>query len=107
MNTFMIRQGDVFLRSAGIPDDAAKLVNNESDRLVLAYGEVTGHAHAISTVDFDVEAYELNGKTYLRVQGEPAELKHEEHAHIQIPVGDYEVIIQREYTPEVISRVID
>ena len=107
MSVFMIRQGDVFIRSAKIPATAIKRDNKETGRLVLAYGEVTGHAHAISTLDFEVEAYEVAGKTYLRVQGEPATLKHEEHAHLQIPVGDYEVVIQREYTPEAIRNVAD
>lgn len=107
MKIFQVRQGDVFIRAAMVPVGAAKKENKESGRLVLAYGEVTGHAHAISTVDFDVEAYEMGGKTYLRVQGEPANLKHEEHSLVQLPIGDYEVIIQREYTPEAIRNVVD
>jgi hypothetical protein len=42
------RQGDVLLiKIDGIPKQASAEKN--PDRIVLAYGEVTGHAHAISS----------------------------------------------------------
>jgi len=34
-------------------------------------------------------------------------LTHQEHSAIVLPAGDYERIIQREYSPEAIKRVVD
>ena len=47
------RQGDVLLRRVSqLPDGAVK--SPKTDRIVLAYGEVTGHAHAIATEEADL-----------------------------------------------------
>jgi hypothetical protein len=43
-----LRQGDVYLRRIDKLPDGAKEVPLEGGRIVLAYGEVTGHAHAIA-----------------------------------------------------------
>ena len=44
----LYRQGDVLLRAIdAIPDSATFTVERDAGRIVLAYGEVTGHAHAI------------------------------------------------------------
>ena len=45
---FHVRQGDVLaLGVEAIPEDA-KPVTRDRGRVILAYGEVTGHAHAIA-----------------------------------------------------------
>ena len=41
------RQGDVGLIPVASLPDGAKKVPRDKGRIVLAYGEVTGHAHAI------------------------------------------------------------
>ncbi len=104
--TIHYRQGDVLItRVAAIPS-AAVAVDLEGGRIVLAHGEVTGHAHAIADVDrvtmFEVDA----GIRYLDVQME-SHLRHEEHAPIALPPGKYRVTRQREYTPEAIRNVAD
>jgi phytoene dehydrogenase-like protein len=74
-------------------------------RVVLAYGEVTGHAHAIE--DALAELFEeAGGRLYLRADADVA-LQHEEHATITVPRGVYEVVHQVEYTPQEIRRVAD
>lgn len=99
-----LRQGDVFVQAiSSVPLGAAR--KEVTGRLVLAFGEQTGHAHAILEIQ-DVEAYEKDGVTYLRVK-EPVTLRHEEHTELTIPRGDYRVAIQREYTPEAIRNVQD
>lgn len=106
-NTFY-RQGDVGILATTLPVGAVK-TKITTGRLVLAYGEVTGHAHAIceeAVVAGDVEAYEKDGKTYLRVVN-PVSVGHEEHGKVNLPVGDYEIIHQREYHPEAIRNVMD
>ena len=99
------RQGDVYLIEARIPKDAARKEIN--GRAIMAYGEVTGHAHAIEQVQ-DIEIYEKDGRTFVRVinrDGTP--LTHEEHGAITLPKGDFERVIQREYSPEAIRNVAD
>lgn len=127
---FSLRQGDVLLVSvAALPSNCTELPP-EGQRLVLAHGEATGHAHAIYA-DFssteetataaDIAQSAINrartrskarlwrapsGERYLEVT-EPVTLRHEEHtAHI-IPPGIYQLPQQMEYTPRFIQRVID
>ena len=104
------RQGDVLLRSAEIPATAKD--ETPEGRIVLAYGEVTGHAHAFH--DARVRYFMETGsggvapRAFIRVPGDrPAELVHEEHHTIAVAPGDYEVVRQREYHPEEIRRVED
>ena len=87
-----IRQGDVILQP--IKSTQGKKLSH----LVLAEGEVTGHAHRIS--EGQAELYEKNGTLYLRVLSPTALLTHEEHNQIKIPQGNWMVKIQREYEPE-------
>lgn len=90
----MFRQGDVMVVEIDAVPADAKPVRRDAGRVVLAYGEVTGHAHAIR--EKGVALLELGAERYLRVE-KGAELKHEEHSTISIPPGDYRVIQQREY----------
>lgn len=101
---YQIRQGDVLVESATIPE-GVKPMERDKGRIVLAYGEVTGHAHAILSNAVEMLRAE-NGDRYLRVT-EIAQLVHEEHSTLEIPVGEYRVVQQREYTPEAIRNVAD
>lgn len=99
------RQGDVLMKSTRIPKDADR--KEIKGRAVMAYGEVTGHAHALEEVQ-DIELYEKDGRTFVRVlNGSGTPLTHEEHSTVHLPKGDYERIIQREYSPEEIRSVMD
>jgi hypothetical protein len=98
------RQGDVLLeRVKAIPATAAAEAN-EAGRVVLAYGEVTGHSHAFDSpwvCLFRETGSDGVSRSFIRVGGDaPVALRHEEHAEIPIPPGDYEVVIQREYYPD-------
>jgi hypothetical protein len=98
------RQGDVLLilRPAGsIPTTAQKLAHT-----VLAEGEVTGHAHKIQGGGADL--FDVAGKKFLHVvAAQGAKLVHDEHAAHQLPAGEYEVLIQREYEPNGWRTVAD
>lgn len=105
------RQGDVglMLVSEPIPKQA-ELVEPDNGRVILAYGEVTGHAHAILTDYAKMYRWEdqADGTVRLLEVGETgAELRHEEHDTIVLPAGTYRVIQQREYHPEAIRNVED
>lgn len=104
----MFRQGDVLL----VPVEAKEKVTvrgrrpEEPDggRVVLAYGEVTGHAHALPATD--AALFLLGGERLLRVK-RPTALRHEEHGEIPLRPGLYRVLRQRQYTPQGIVQVAD
>lgn len=103
--TTYYRQGDVCLVPVTSIPKNAKPVKRDNGRVILAYGEGTGHAHAIveeSAVMLSV----AEGATFVRL-AKKAQLLHEEHATIDLPAGDYEVRRQREYSPAGIVRVAD
>lgn len=114
-DNFMLRQGDVLI--VKVDDDSIDLSDKKTDkrdnnRVVLAYGEVTGHAHAIHEDNaflFTVkDAPELfNKEVYLRVNDRAVNLVHEEHSTLSINPGTYKIIHQKEYTPESIRSVVD
>lgn len=89
----IIRQGDVLLVQVDqVPN------GQELPHLTLALGEVTGHSHRISSGEASL--VERDGTLYLTVFSDLATLAHEEHHHLSIPYGSYEVRIQREYEPD-------
>ena len=100
----LVRQGDVLMKPVvEIPKDAER--REIKGRIVLAYGEVTGHAHAIDDAGVDVFV-KPDGVMYLRVTNETS-ISHEEHGTILLPPGNYQRVIQREYSPAEIRDVAD
>lgn len=97
------RQGDIMLiKLAELPEQAKPQDNK--DRVVLAWGEATGHAHAIPTTH--AAAYEWQGDTLVKVKP-GAQLVHEEHTAIPLTRGVYQLRRQVEYTPERLRQVAD
>ena len=107
----MYRQGDVLLIPVKSIPKGANELPRDNGRVVLAYGEVTGHAHAFSSgraTMFREDGSGGGGGTFLLVKGgAPAALRHEEHTTVKVPPGNYEVRRQREYTPERLRQVAD
>jgi hypothetical protein len=100
------RQGDVLIRKVkSLPTQKAQ------PRLtgILAYGEVTGHAHRVEDLSRAevLEVVEGGRRLFLRVAAEGVRVIHEEHAPVSLPEGNYEVEIQKEYTPAEIRNVAD
>lgn len=97
----MFRQGDVLLLAVdALPEQAQP--ESRSGRIVLAEGEVTGHAHAVE--ERDARTFTHEGQRYLLTRSK-AQLIHEEHAPIEVPPGAYRVVIQREYEPDPVRSV--
>lgn len=97
----LIRQGDVLLIPVATIPDGCKTVPLDAGRVILAYGEATGHAHAIVHPDVqlvtDGQAGEL--RMWMQVTAPvPVELQHDEHDTLMVPPGAYRVVRQREYT---------
>ena len=124
-----IRQGDVCLVLVAALPAGCKEVPYDKGRIVLAYGEVTGHAHAIADhveaqprLMSEAAAAEVAdaaiarakarllvspaGERFLQVD-ETVHLKHEEHTAHPIPPGIYKLPQQVEYTPAELRRVAD
>lgn len=118
----MARQGDVLIIKSDCKslrkETKKRLINSKKDktwefkkenRSPLAYGEVSGHAHAI----YESEDVQLNYSEdiqetvkHLDVKKE-VQLKHEEHDTVIIPEGKSVVLIQNEYQMGEIRRVLD
>jgi hypothetical protein len=103
MNQAIYRQGDVLIRRI---DRLPKKKPVQRVNGILAYGEVTGHSHQVEDIT-KAEVLEIESGLYLRVGEEGVRIVHEEHNPISLPAGNYEVVIQREYTPEEIRNVAD
>ena len=106
MNTTKIyRQGDVLIQKVDMKvPKTAKQLEQDNGRVILAYGEVTGHAHAID--GRLAERYQWKDDVLLDVK-EQTQLRHEEHSAITLEPGVYKVTRQREYAPEAIRFVAD
>jgi hypothetical protein len=114
----MFRQGDVLIVAVDSLPKNLTPKKRESGRVVLAHGEVTGHAHAIERTDvvhydapnadqaaqqllrdvgFEFEVTPQNSVTFLDVPS-GAEVLHEEHGTVILPAGPAVVLRQREWT---------
>lgn len=105
-----VRQGDVLFMPASIPQTAKRIKNRP-----VAYGEVTGHHHSLmanveTPVEELVEMYEGDdGKTYVRVLGEPGEvsLVHQQHKAQTIAPAEYVYVPQVENSDWGTRPVVD
>ena len=100
------RQGDVLLIAVAAVPGRAVPVPRDQGEVVLAYGEVTGHRHAIAEphAELLVLPDQEIERRFLRIVGDKALLRHEEHDTITLPPGTYQVVRQREYVPPSPSR---
>lgn len=110
--TGVLRQGDVLLVKVAELPKRAKDVTPEGD-IILAHGEVTGHAHRLSLPNTmtmiekgelvqapkKVRLWDAGAERFIQVMEKTA-LTHEEHSPIPLDPGIYQVIRQREYDPE-------
>lgn len=94
----IVRQGDVLLRPVPDIPAAAREVPRDAGRLVLAYGEVTGHAHVVDAPPEEATLLSVGERArFLRLMRD-VELRHEEHDTLSLPAGTYQVIQQRVWT---------
>lgn len=91
MNKKLIRQGDVALKP--IEKTQGRIVGK--DRRVLKAGLSTGHSHTL--VGKGLKFYKNGVTLTVLVPKAGAKLTHEEHVHLNIKAGAYEVVEQREF----------
>jgi hypothetical protein len=95
----VIRHGDIMLVKA----EGARGQMKSGKRLVLAEGEVTGHAHVL---EGDLEFDQATEPTFVVVRGK-ATLTHQEHATVEVPAGTWQVVRQREHWGGEVRTVAD
>lgn len=115
-----VRQGDVYLAPVAALPPGCVEVPLDRGRIVLAYGEQTGHAHAIRVVAPEAAAEIAEaaiarakarlmrspaGDHYLVVD-EPVSLSHEEHTAHDLPAGIYEIPVQVEHDVAHAPRIV-
>ena len=109
----VLRQGDVLVRQIRRREPSGRDVR-EHGRVILAHGEVTGHAHEVvaaePTTDVELPAAQFfeqpDGRRFLFIE-RACLLTHQEHGAIAVPPGCYEVTRQKEYSPAAIRNVAD
>jgi hypothetical protein len=112
MKKQLLRQGDVLLLPLAKVPKAATRRTPADGRYILAYGEATGHHHAIAArpgvtlLDVPRDGA-VEAKTFLTVEDAVASLTHQEHATLAVPTGTYRVIVQKQYQRKAIQRVVD
>ena len=105
MTMKIFRQGDVLLvETVAVPAEAKDMTPD--DRIVLAHGEVTGHAHAIVRTKEPARYFDSDAERFLRVL-EKTVLTHEEHSAVILDRGIYKQAFQVEEKREEIKRVED
>lgn len=108
----MYRQGDVLIvpvAEEAVAEHVVRAPREARDgrgRLVLALGEVTGHAHAVVGPGELVREAGLFGPMLLHLP-KGGRVVHEEHAVITLPAGWFRVVRQREYVPGSVRMVAD
>ena len=105
--TRQYRQGDVLLCAIDAIPPTAIPVPPEGERVVVARGELTGHAHAFAASAVEMFHDAASGHAFLLIGEGGACLGHEEHDPILLPEGRYEIRRQREYTPGATPFVAD
>lgn len=108
MEAAMYRQGDVLIVPVSSIPKEVEPIAREQGRAILAHGEATGHAHAVKDKRATLFRDPKLATVFMLVSGdEPVALEHDEHDSITIAPGNYQVIRQREYSPEAIRNVAD
>lgn len=92
-----IRQGDILLVPVAVEPHSEA---SRHSQVILAEGEVTGHAHRLTASE--VLEWSVEGQRYVRVLGDqPGELSHEDHDPTPVAVVQpgvtYQVIQQAEW----------
>lgn len=102
----MVRQGDVMLFKVSALPKGAIAVKTDGD-VILAYGEVTGHAHRIKQTEKpSARIFDFGAERYLEVL-ERVALSHEEHSAIFLDAGVYRQAFQFEEKRAEIQSVKD
>src|SRR5512138_340076 len=99
------QQGDVFGVKLDTLPELPATATRTRNRLVLAHGE-SGHSHVIE--DDEAELIQIGERMILSLT-KTATLKHEEHGHVKLSPGIWDIGRVKEYDPfvDMTRRVVD
>lgn len=99
------RQGDLLFKEVKKIPEGGKV--RKSGHIL--EGEATGHIHKIAPTQLaEAEVLECGEGLFMSVSAEGGVLiVHEDHKTLELPPGNYEIVRQREYSPEEIRNVAD
>jgi hypothetical protein len=101
----LYRQGDVLFKEVKEVPEGGKV--RKSGHIL--EGEATGHIHRVAETQLaEAQVLDCGAGLFMCVTGEGGvSIVHEEHNPIVLPPGNYEIVRQREYSPEAIRNVQD
>lgn len=100
----MYRQGDLLFKQVKQIPEGGKV--RKSGHIL--EGEATGHIHRVAEMQLaEAEVLDCGAELFMKVTGDGVSIVHEEHNPIVLPPGNYEIVRQREYSPEEIRNVQD
>ncbi len=98
------RHGDVIIEATDEKPAGQIISRDKKGHVVLAEGEVTGHAHRIASDNCDLytvpapnNAPGNDNSVKLLVVRDFVDLSHEEHTTIRLPPGNYRIRVKRQY----------
>jgi hypothetical protein len=96
----VVRQGDVLLEWVpyAVAIRGGEVVDPTEDRLILAYGERTGHHHSVPAKDAVLMRTSPEA-IFLQIMN-PTKLEHHEHGPITLEPGVWRVRLQQSYEPD-------
>lgn len=99
------RQGDVLFKEVKTIPKGGKV--RASGHIL--EGEVTGHIHKIAEAHLsEAQVLDCGAGLFMSVSAEGGvSIVHEDHHTLVLPAGNYEIVRQREYSPEIIRNVAD
>lgn len=103
LNDKQLRQGDVLLVEIPAMPQNAEQVDTNGGNIVIALGEVTGHAHQF--MFRDAEMFHGGAAQVIKVL-KNSPLKHEEHDPIKFKPGIYDRPLQVEHTDDQEPRIV-
>jgi len=102
MKKFQARQGDIFFTVVAKPKNLHGMKIHDSR--ILAFGEVTGHSHALKEGSAVQRYVNAGGDIYLFSEEETS-VGHDEHSDIKLPANKWiKVTRQREFDPLAANR---
>jgi hypothetical protein len=99
------RQGDVLFKKIEKVPEGGKVRKLGH----ILEGEVTGHIHKVAEAQLaGAEVLDCGAGLFMSVSAEGGvSIVHDDHHTLVLPQGNYEIVRQREYSPEEIRNVAD
>lgn len=100
------RQGDILFIKLNEKPSGNIIPRDDQNRIVVAEGEATGHAHAIHEDKVTMYRDDVLNRAWVVVD-DTADVVHEEHDTVILDSGTWEIVYQRQYVRGQVRRILD